>query len=111
MTENSQSHVTPDFYATIRVYSTESGGSTHPAFDTGFRSWLFSVADGYWGCILLLKDIGPLYPGQQYRGVPLQFIYPNHGLNLHGGMKFYLTEGTHRVAEGEIEQLPEPNSK
>jgi hypothetical protein len=111
MTENSQSYVTPDFHATIRIYPTESGGRKSPVFATRFRSWLFSFSDQYWGCFLLLKDIGPLHPGQEYHGVPFQFLFPDHGLNLHIGMKFYLTEGSHRVAEGEIEKLSEPTSK
>ena len=97
---------TPYAYVTIQVCPTEISGRTGPVFASCFRSWLFNFGGEYWGCFLFLDDIGPLYPGQRHSGVPFDFLVPDRAPELHVGMKFYFTEGEHRVAEGEVERIP-----
>jgi hypothetical protein len=90
----------PDIIAHLRLYSVQEGGRKSITPPEIFRC-VFEFEGQAFDCALLLNEVGPLAPGQEYT-VPIAFLFPNYVKHqLATGSRFRLWEGRY-VGEGEV---------
>ena len=98
-----QKRDSPEIIARIRFYSTKEGGRAGPTPTDTLRC-MFVLGEEMYDCVLVLKDIGSVRPGETVT-VPIQFLVPDllRG-RLESGDKFYLRE-LRVIAEGVVQSV------
>ena len=84
--------INPDILADITLYDTEQGGRKSPTPADQFNCPI-DIDGVKHDCRLLLKNIGPLIPGEKKINVPIKFLCPEIVLpKISIGKLFYLCE-------------------
>jgi hypothetical protein len=95
----SQAHI----IASLRFYSSDEGGRKTPTPAHRFGC-IFSFEGENFDCFLLVKQTGPIKPGDTVKA-PIVFLYPELIKDrLHIGNHFTLRE-LHPIAAGRVEEI------
>lgn len=85
--------ITPDIIADLKFYTTENGGRKGPT-PSNFFGCVISIDQNNFDARLLLEQIGPIFPGECKRNVPIKFLSTDLALmKLKKKQQFFIRDG------------------